>query len=518
LFVDGRTVAEDLVIETDVCIVGAGAAGITLAKEFSGRSFRVWLLESGGFDFDRHTQDLYQGENLGFSIPLDLQRLRYFGGATNHWGNYCRPLDDIDFDRRTWVAHSGWPFDKSHLDSYYERAQSICQLGPFTYEPEAWEAGTPPPRRLVGDRVRIAIFQARRPPLRFGEMYRDDILRATNITTCLQANVLHIETDHAARMVTRLRVGCLQGNKFWLAAKLFILATGGIENARLLLLSAQEQRVGLGNDNDLVGRFFMAHPIFDAGFCLPSDPFIPITPSFNHGKQTRDTVDINGHLSLSPETQHRQQLLGFNLRLLPIYDSQESLSALKRLLHAEFDRFNEDLKHVIGDIDGIATAAYGKVFKGAIPVKAYTLRCAMEQAPNPDSRVTLSPELDALGKPRVRLDWKLRPIDKRSLLRSLKIIGAELGRAGLGRLQLTLADDDDTWPQRLFDGGHHMGTTRMHVNPHEGVVDQHCRVHGIANLYVAGSSVFPTGGHANPTLTIVALAVRLADDVKGLMT
>jgi choline dehydrogenase-like flavoprotein len=210
--------------------------------------------------------------------------------------------------------------------------------------------------------------------------------------------------------------------------------------------------------------------------------------------------------------------LGFNLRLLPIYDSQQGLTALKRLLHAEFDRFNEDLKNVIGDIDGIATAAYGKLFKGAIPVKAYTLRCAVEHAPNPDSRVTLSPELDALGKQRVRLDWRLRPIDKRSLLRSLKIIGAEFGRAGLGRLQITLADDEDTWPQPLFDGGHHMGTTRMHVNPQEGVVDKNCRVHGVANLYVAGSSVFPTGGHANPTLTIVALAVRLADHVKGIMT
>jgi choline dehydrogenase-like flavoprotein len=518
LLVDGRTVAEGSTIETDVCIVGAGAAGITLAREFRGRSFRVWLLESGGFEFDRHTQDLYKGENLGFSIPLDLQRLRYFGGATNHWGNYCRPLDESDFDRRPWVAHSGWPFGKSHLVPYYERAQSICQLGPFNYEPEAWEAGNTPSRRLVRDRVCTSIFQVRRPPLRFGAIYRDDILRADNITTCLHANALSIETDHEARMVTRLRVGCLQGTQFWLAANLFILATGGIENARLLLLSNQVQRVGLGNDNDLVGRFFTSHPIFDAGLCLPSDPFLSITPYANNDKNTRDKVEIYGHLSLSPETQQRHQLLGFNLKLIPIYESQRSLAALKRLLYAEFDRFSEDLRNVIGDLDGIATAAYGKVFKGAIPVQAYTLRCAIEQAPNPDSRVTLSPELDALGKQRVRLNWRLNPLDKRSLLRSLKIIGAELGRAALGRLQLTLPEDDDTWPERLFDGGHHMGTTRMHVHSHEGVVDQNCRVHGIANLYVAGSSVFPTGGHANPTLTIVALAVRLAEHVKGLMT
>jgi choline dehydrogenase-like flavoprotein len=262
----------------------------------------------------------------------------------------------------------------------------------------------------------------------------------------------------------------------------------------------------------------MSHAILDAGFCLPSDPFISIAPYSNTDRNTRDTVEIFGHLSLSPDTQHRQQLLNFNLKLLPIYENQLSVTALKRLLHAEFDRFSEDLRNIIGDLDGIATAAYGKLFRGAIPVKAYTLRCAIEQSPNPDSRVTLSPEIDALGKRRVRLDWQLRPIDKRSLLQSLRIIGAELGRAGLGRLRLTLAEDDVTWPEVVLDAGHHIGTTRMHVNPQEGVVDKNCRVHGISNLYIAGSSVFPTGGHANPTLTIVALAVRLADHVKGIMT
>jgi choline dehydrogenase-like flavoprotein len=126
--------------------------------------------------------------------------------------------------------------------------------------------------------------------------------------------------------------------------------------------------------------------------------------------------------------------------------------------------------------------------------------------------VTLSEQTDALGMPRVRLEWRLRPADMRSMVRAQEIVDEELRRAGLGRLQIEL--DDATPPPGLKGGWHHMGTTRMHLDPRQGVVDEHCRVHGVANLYVAGSSVFPTAGYANPTLTLCALAIRLADRVK----
>jgi choline dehydrogenase-like flavoprotein len=516
MLVDARTLAKNTVIDTDVCIVGAGAAGITLAKEFIGKPFRVCLLESGGFEFDDNTQDLYSGENAGFPVPLNIMRLRYFGGSTSHWGNYCSPLDEIDFEARDWVPHSGWPFKKSQLDSYYERAQTICQLGPFAYNCEFWHTKNTPLLPFASNRVVTAIFQMREPATRFGTVYRKEIVKAPNITTFLHANLLNIETDDTARTVTRLSVGCLQGNKFVIAGKLFILATGAIENARLLLLSNNITRVGLGNQNGLVGRFFMSHALCEPALFLPSDPLIPATLYVN-SKPAVDRLKVTGHLTLSHETQRHNKLLNFNAVLFPVYVAQTGLMSLKRLMKREFDALAKELRNIIADIDGVATAAYWKIVKGVIPVQAFSLTCAIEQSPNPASRVTLSSERDALGKQRVRLDWQLRGVDKRSLRRSLEILGAELGRAGLGRLKIDLKESDESWPEVIRDAGHHIGTTRMHLDPKQGVVDENCRVHGMSNLFLAGSSVFPTSGHANPTLTIVALALRLADYVKRTM-
>jgi choline dehydrogenase-like flavoprotein len=516
MLVDARTLPKNTVIETDVCIVGAGAAGITLAKEFIEQPFRVCLLESGGFEFEEKTQDLYSGENAGFPIPLNIMRLRYFGGSTGHWGNYCSPLDEIDFEARDWIPHSGWPFKKSHLDSYYERAQTICQLGPFAYNCEFWQTKASPLLPFASNRVVTSIFQMREPAMRFGTVYRKEIVKAPNITTFLYANLLNIETDATARTVTRLSVSCLQSNKFVIAGKLFILATGAIENARLLLLSNNISKVGLGNENDLVGRFFMSHALSEPALFLPSDPLIPATLYVN-SKPPVDKLKVTGHLTLSEETQRENKLLNFNAVLFPVYMAQTSLMSLKRLMTRQFDTLGKELRNIVADIDGVATAAYWKLLRGVIPVRAFLLTCAIEQSPNPTSRVALSSERDALGKQRVRLDWQLRGVDKRSLRRSLEILGVELGRAALGRLKIDLNESDDSWPDVIRDAGHHIGTTRMHLDPKQGVVDENCRVHGMSNLFLAGSSVFPTSGHANPTLTIVALALRLAAYVKGKM-
>jgi choline dehydrogenase-like flavoprotein len=274
VLIDARTLAENTTVTTDICIVGAGAAGITLAREFSGKSFRVCLLESGGLEFENETQSLYAGEIVGLPyIPLEIARLRYFGGTTNHWGGFCQPLDESDFESREWIPHSGWPFSKSHLDPFYERAQSILELGPFRYEAEAWE--TESDRRLpfMGQGVITKMVQFS-SPTRFGRVYRNEIAQAENIRTYLHANVIEIEATKDVQAVTRLRVACLQGNRFWVSGKLFILAAGGIENARLLLLSNKLQRGGLGNQNDLVGRFFMDHIGLRSGITLLSDPQI----------------------------------------------------------------------------------------------------------------------------------------------------------------------------------------------------------------------------------------------------
>lgn len=501
LFLDARNVADGTVIETDVAIVGAGAAGITVARELAHQPFRVCLLESGGLEFDKGTQLLAEGESTGLPYyPLEATRLRYFGGTTNHWGGWCRPLDVIDFQARAWVPYSGWPFPRTHLDPYYRRAQAICQLGPFAYDAETWE-DSKDRRRLpfTGGRVFSAMWQIG-PPTRFGPVYRDDLARASNIRTYLYANVVELATTEHARQVTRLRVAGLHGHAFWVTAKLFILAAGGIENPRLLLVSNATQRVGLGNGNDLVGRFFLDHPQLWSGPLLLSQPTIPMAL---YTIQTVAQTKVAGCLTLAEEVQRRERLLNW-------------CAFLDTAPPGADDEIDAHLGQVIGNIDALGKSAMRQGMRPP-PAKRYRLFLRPEPAPHPDSRVTLGEARDSLGQPRARLHWQLSPMTRLSVGRALEILGEEVGRAGLGRVRVSKDDEQAAWA-RPQGGYHHMGTTRMHVDPKQGVVDADCRVHGLSNLFIAGSSVFPTAGYANPTLTIVALSVRLADRIKDLMT
>jgi choline dehydrogenase-like flavoprotein len=499
MLIDARTVAEGKTIETGVCIVGAGAAGIALAREFRGQPFPVCLLESGDLEFDQETQSLYAGETIGTPItPLTASRLRYFGGTTNHWAGWCQPLDEIDFQVRDWIPHSGWPFEKSDLVPFYRRAQSVLQIGRFAYDAEDWETGSARELPFLGRRVVTQMVQFS-PPTRFGQVYRNEIAQAQHITTYVNANVIEIETTKDGRSVIRLRVACLQGNKFWVSAKLFILAAGGIETPRLLLLSNKVHRRGLGNQNDLVGRFFMDHAGLTSGTILLSDPnispalYIHRVLGFHRNLDPRVEQSLMGELVLSPEVLREEKLANFSA----------VLHSTSRLEAAKGDGFLSALYSVIKNLNR-------RVFKPLLH-----LRNIIEPIPNPDSRVSLIPERDQLGQNRVRLDWRLNTGDKRTIRRSQEIIGMELGRAGLGRLMVMNGSNDDGWPASLEPGlAHHMGTTRMHVDPKKGVVDQNCQVHGISNLFISGSSVFPTYGYSPPTLTIVALALRLADHVK----
>lgn len=535
MLIDASTLPEDILIEKDICIIGAGAAGITLAREFIDQPYNVCLLESGGLDFDELSQSLYTGENIGVPyFPLKEARARYLGGSTNLWGGWSRPLDDIDFEDRPWMPYSGWPITKAQLVPYYERAQKACKLGPceydFAYWQEALEQLQLRELPFVGEEIITYLWQIIPPThLRFGKAYGAEIAQARNINTYLHANVVQIDTNDSASAVTRLRVASLSGKNFWVSAKVFILAVGGIENPRLLLASNNVQSNGLGNQYDVVGRFFMEHPYLISGKAVLSNPAalytqknIPVGETF-----------MGTALGLSKAVQEREQILNFSTRLLPM--QEEWVEACKRLIsrnrqskgHKAFPTIKEgrkyksevpvpvmeDLGKVISNLDRVAAKAYAKLFNKSGQSKFWDTHLISEQAPNPDSRITLSSERDRLGLNRVQLDWRLSPIDKYTISRSQQIIAQEFERSGLGKVQIELTGDDTCW-QSLKGSYHHIGTTRMSINPRHGVVNEHCQVHGINNLYIAGSSVFPTSGLSNPTLTIIALAIQLADQIK----
>jgi len=513
---DARSLPQESLIETDLAIIGAGAAGITLARELAGSNLNICLLESGGLDFEQDIQDLYAGENGGrWYFPLDNCRLRYFGGSTNHWGGWCRPLTPIDFEARDWIPHSGWPITRADLDPYYQRAQVLTETGPFRYDAtEFWEKTLDTKMVPFSRGLITTTFFQYSPPTRFGTRYREGIERASNVHTLLHATVTEIETGESGSTVTGLRVATLEGPSFRVRARRYVLATGAIENARLLLLSNRTQPAGVGNDHDLVGRYFMEHPHLPgvASLVMPR-------PEAFHAIYTQHLLlaDNIVHSALIPTDallrRERLQHAVFTIGVMGVYNADNLAAPAPADEERARDIF--ELQRDLGPPRATdhPPAGYNDWPPAGTLGASCALGCACEQAPNPDSRVTLAEERDALGLRHARLDWRITETDKRSLNRIVHALAEEFGALGLGRLRPALSDDG-VWPEEVLGGYHHMGTTRMAASPEHGVVNADCRVHGIDNLYIAGSSVFTTGGASNPTLTIVALALRLADHLR----
>lgn len=502
---DARTFEAGRTLDADLVIVGGGAAGITIARALAGGPLRVCLLESGGAGFESQTHALLEGVNAGVPyFPLHSCRLRFFGGTTNHWGGACWPLEPIDLEARPEIPGSGWPLSRADLDPFYRRAHEVCELGPFDYRVERWqEFGLDPPLALAGTGAVTKLIQSS-PPTRFAHAYGGGLSSSQNVSVCLYANALELESDGSGARVAQVRAGALGGTEFRVRGRAFVLAAGGIENPRLLLLSRGSDPNGLGNAHDHVGRYFMEHLMVPCALLLPADPSLPI--GYYRESKIRGTR-VRGVLGLTSDVVRDEGLLNFTANFAP---SRESPSAISERM----GRLGRPVKRLVERLGGLPA------------LRGVYLISHAEQAPNPESRVTLAAERDAFGQPRAQLAWRLTALDKRSIRRSAEIMGDALGSAGLGRVRVLVQGSDDEWarwearsvwtgPKGAF---HHMGTTRMSVDPRAGVVDADCRVHGLENLWVAGSSVFPTCGYANPTLTLVALALRLADHVAEVLS
>jgi choline dehydrogenase-like flavoprotein len=501
-------------LEADIAIIGAGAAGITIACEMSRRGREIWLVESGDFDFDVDTQALYEGKNIGTPYaPLDIGRLRYFGGSTNHWTGFCRPLDAIDFERRDWVPHSGWPITRWDLDPFYARAQEYCQLGPYRYDASAWPGVKDMVLPFAPDKLGTRVWQIS-PPTRFGEVYRDRLVKATDVRVLMHANVTDIVVNADASAVASVSLSTLHGRTATLRPRTLIVACGGIENARLLLASTGVEKTGVGNRNDLVGRFFMEHPHALAAYAVRKVDLGRFALYYGESKQSDGTV-LHAKPGLAEPLQRQRRLLSGCVDLGYGYDRSGGYLALrdldKNLSRGRFERFGRDVLDVLGDLDDAA----GGLYRTASHEAVLWLASNSEQLPDPESRVTLGDDKDALGMKRVKLDWRVSEVEKKHVRTVCTIVGEELARLNLGRLRIDhwLMTDDPRWHD-IEGRFHHMGTTRMSDDAKQGVVDRDGRVHGYGNLYIAGSSIFTTSGYANPTLTIVALAIRLADYLK----
>lgn len=538
MFCDARAGDDGLVTSATVCIIGGGAAGITMALEFERQGIDTVLLESGGFKPDADTIDLYRGENVGIPYEFgDGMRSRFLGGGSNCWGGWCRPLDAEDMQRRDWVPHSGWPFGLAELMPYYKRAHPLLHLGPFNYDLPHWVSAIDRPdvRRmpLPTGQVHDSISQFSQP-MRFGKHYRKALKQARHVRVFLYTNVVDIETDPLGRSVQRVQAKTLTGRRMTVQAKHFVLATGGIENPRVLLAANKTHTEGLGNTYGQVGRYFMDHPRLQLGKIKLHAPwrrnklydimFHYLNPAVSaHGTK------VAAQLTVAHEIQRRESLLNGRIWFWSVFPGEgtpaaEALVRMKHRLHAKVDPHHSFL----GDLATLAREPANTLnFIAARQLRPLNFLKEMhfqmitearfqmicEPTPNPDSRVTLAESRDALGMPRARVDWRLDDQVKHTFDRSLAIVGRELEAAGIAEVTMDPPLLGREWPAALEGTWHHMGTTRMHESPRQGVVDRDCRIHGLANMFVAGSSVFPTAGANFPTFTLVALALRLSDHI-----
>lgn len=518
------------VVNTDLCIVGAGPAGITIARELMGTRTRICLLDSGGRDVERRAQRHNRGESVGYPIRLSRSRVRAFGGSSRLWGPagtsrplgleeglVVRPLDLIDFESRPGLPWSGWPFDRAHLEPWYASAQAVCQAGPYDYDPVGWE-GAGPALPLADDAVGTTVFVHGSATF---DGYHAEVADAPNITLLQHATVTELLPDDQPDRVDRVRVRRDDGSGYFVKARVVVLAAGGIENPRLLLLSCRSHPTGLGNRYDLVGRYFAERLSGRSGHVVADRPELIDQAGFYGIRPARGTR-VQGAFRVADAVQRERQLRNCAFFLLKRDASitAEGVRSVATLVKAAGRRplatdVSGHLRNIVTGARSLAGLAAGSIATrfggGSGRPQVLVLRVQGEQAPNADSRITLGERTDDFGLPVARVDWRIDAADRASIRTSQELLDAALRAAGLGRVEHMLGAEH---PPMLFEGNHHhLGATRMHADPRRGVVDADLKIHGVRNVYVAGSSVFPTYGSSNPTLTIVALALRLADHI-----
>ena len=547
MLIDSRAMVTDAVIEADICIIGAGPAGITLAREFIGSSLRVLLLESGELENDAHIQELSEGQvNSRYLVAdaLAVGRRRQFGGTPNKWGYTtepgdgrlyarCLPPEALDFESHADDPRLCWPFSFDQLRPFYQRGQTVWNGGRFDYEVDTWAGGLRPLETANGI-LKTRICQ-HGPSDVFILRYRDDLISAENIDLYLGCTAVALESDGAAGRVRKLCVARSDGRRFSVAAKTYILACGGVENAQLLLSSDVTQPGAEGNRHDNIGRYVTDHPEFRMGCIFPSDPDVYDKIALYDIRWVGQHM-VSGFLTISEEVKRSEKLLNMSVALAVRWPGfgTEAHRAIAGLVAAV--RRGEAPSRLSADIRSILrspadTAAYlrsrnaeytyaetrggwSRPDANRKKLRAIELWSAFEQTPQWDNRLSLINDRDWLGRRKVRLDHCWSEADRANIQRSIKIFTEQIEPFGLGRVHPWIDFEGSSRPR--FAGWHHpMGGTRLHTDPRFGVVDENCLVHGLSNVYVAGSSLYPTGiGYANPTLTLLALAVRLADHLK----
>jgi choline dehydrogenase-like flavoprotein len=540
---DADSVGNGAQLHADICIVGGGAAGISLALALSGRSLDIILLESGHAKLHAPTQSLYGGEVSDDKLhsPPDKYRQRRLGGSTAIWGGRCTPFDPIDFEQRSCVPHSGWPISLEDLLPFFPEANRLAEAGRFAYDAaDALGPDAPPMfRDFKSDVISTEGLERFSCPTDFGARYARRLRIASDLRVLLGANCTGLKLDADNRRIREVEASTLAGRRFAITARTVVLAAGGLETPRLLLASRDVALAGIGNEHNVVGRYYMCHIAGNVGTLeIHGGP-----GGVRHGYElSPEGIYCRRRIAVRASEQRRRGLANAVARLhFPrITDPRHGSGVLSGLFLArpfisyEYGKRVNDgttvtpalyARHLMNvATDPIDTLAFlghwvarrtlaQRKFPSVIlrnRSNRFSLEMHGEQIPDADSRVCLTGKRDALGMPQLRVNWRYNGADIESLRRTLDAIAQEVQRTGIGRLSYDPGTLEEDLMRFGAYGGHHIGTTRMGSDPRTSVVNADCRVHSVGNLYIAGSSVFPTSSQANPTLTLMALSLRLA--------
>lgn len=506
-------------ITSQLSIVGAGAAGIAIAREFADTDISVSLIEAGGMSITEDMQSLFEAdvEGLPHSGIRD-GRARVFGGTTTLWAGQALPLRNIDFTRREWVPLSGWPITKQILEPYYRRSERVMKLPHSSYGSEGWESPTPSLRHLENEWLETRFSMFTHSP-NFSSLYYEKLRTSNNINIILKYGITDIGFSQDGTTVEYIVISNTEGDSLRIESDIFVLCCGGIETPRLLM-----HLLGKANHNlDALGKYFNEHLHIHVPFSIKNSSkvhtmfesrrnkkaiFYPKFVASTYFQEDNEILNVGADLIYKDD---RDIYLDYLKRALRRFRNWEIVSGSQSLF-----RSMRQMDYVMGSI---LRYALGKRKLGEGLGNAF-FSIQSECLPLEESRIELTDEYDRVGLPKMRLVWRL----SRHELQSIRAFACELDKLlrtqGIGKLDMSFlpsSDDPEDWEGIIHDSYHHMGATRMSVSCDDGVVNSDCRVHGISNLFVASSSIFPTGGFSNPTLTLLALSLRLADHLKSLL-